>query len=72
MAPTRAEAEKIRDASFFSKLDIMQMTGSPDDLAALIQSYADLGINYFILRFTDYPRTDGAKLFIDEVLPRFQ
>ncbi len=72
LAPTRAEAEKIRDASFFSKLDIMQMTGDPDDLAALIQSYADLGIGYFILRFTDYPRTEGAELFIKEVLPRFQ
>jgi alkanesulfonate monooxygenase SsuD/methylene tetrahydromethanopterin reductase-like flavin-dependent oxidoreductase (luciferase family) len=72
LASTRAEAEKIRDASFFSKLGIMEMTGDPDDLAALIQSYADIGINYFILRFTDYPRTEGAELFIKEVLSRFQ
>ncbi len=70
IAPSHAEAERIHAASFFAPF--APMTGTPDEVAAQIQSFADLGLDYFILRFADYPKTDGAKLFINEVLPRFE
>jgi hypothetical protein len=47
------------------------MVGTPEELAVLIQYYADLGFTHFCLRFPDYPKTEGAKLFMQEVLPRF-
>ena len=47
------------------------MTGTPDGLSAQLQTYIDLGISHFILRFADFPKTAGAELFIKEVLPRF-
>ena len=28
--------------------------------------------SHFMLRFADYPKTEGVKLFINEVLPRFK
>jgi alkanesulfonate monooxygenase SsuD/methylene tetrahydromethanopterin reductase-like flavin-dependent oxidoreductase (luciferase family) len=47
------------------------MTGTPDDVEEQIRSYAALGFSHFILRFADYPRTEGVELFIQEILPRF-
>jgi alkanesulfonate monooxygenase SsuD/methylene tetrahydromethanopterin reductase-like flavin-dependent oxidoreductase (luciferase family) len=69
IAPAREEGEAIKQASFFAPYQ--PMAGNPDDIAAQINSYADLGFSHFILRFADYPKTDGVKLFIQEVLPRF-
>jgi alkanesulfonate monooxygenase SsuD/methylene tetrahydromethanopterin reductase-like flavin-dependent oxidoreductase (luciferase family) len=70
LAPTHNQAESIKQASFFSQYQ--PMVGTPDELADQIQSYAYLGFSHFILRFADYPKTGGVKLFIKEVLPRFK
>lgn len=70
LAPTHQKAETIMQASLFSQYQ--PMVGTPDELADQIQSYADLGFSHFMLRFADYPGTDGAKLFMQEVLPRFK
>jgi len=70
VAPTHAEAEAMEKASFFSKNH--QIAGSPDEVAAQIQPYVDMGFTYFILRFVDFPQTAGAELFMREVMPRFQ
>ena len=70
IAPTHPEAERIRQASIFAPYQ--PMVGTPDEIAAQIRSYADLGFTQFIWRFADYPRTDGVELFIKEVLPRFE
>jgi alkanesulfonate monooxygenase SsuD/methylene tetrahydromethanopterin reductase-like flavin-dependent oxidoreductase (luciferase family) len=48
------------------------MVGTADELAAQIESYADLGFSHLVLRFADYPRTDGVELFMKQVLPRFR
>ena len=69
LATTRQKANAIKDASFFSKYQ--PMVGTPDELADQIQEYAELGFSHFVLRFADYPGTDGVQLFIKEVLPRF-
>ena len=48
------------------------MVGTPDEIAAHIDTYADLGFSHFMLRFADYPKTDGVRLFMKEVLPRYR
>jgi alkanesulfonate monooxygenase SsuD/methylene tetrahydromethanopterin reductase-like flavin-dependent oxidoreductase (luciferase family) len=46
--------------------------GTPEIVADELQAFADLGVDYFILRFLDFPQVDGAKMFLNEVLPRFR
>jgi alkanesulfonate monooxygenase SsuD/methylene tetrahydromethanopterin reductase-like flavin-dependent oxidoreductase (luciferase family) len=70
VAPTLAQAERIRQDSFFA--NYAPITGTPDDVAAKLQTYIDLGISHFIVRFADFPNTAGAELFMKEVLPRFR
>jgi len=69
IASSHAEAEMMRQASFFGSG--LSFCGTPDEVAAAIQPYVDLGISHFILRWVDFPRTDGAELFLKEVMPRF-
>jgi alkanesulfonate monooxygenase SsuD/methylene tetrahydromethanopterin reductase-like flavin-dependent oxidoreductase (luciferase family) len=69
IAPTRAEAEAMHRASFFS--GYAPMVGTSDQVADQLQAYIDLGITHFILRFADFPSTAGTKLFMREVMPRF-
>ena len=59
LAPTHEKAEALMRASFFSPYQ--PMVGTPDELAAQIQSYADLGFSHLVLRFADYPRTRGCR-----------
>jgi alkanesulfonate monooxygenase SsuD/methylene tetrahydromethanopterin reductase-like flavin-dependent oxidoreductase (luciferase family) len=69
IAPTRAEVDRLVADSPFS--DGSLLAGTPDESYAKIQAFVDLGVQHFILRFPDYPKTTCAELFINEVLPRF-
>ncbi len=69
VAPTHAEAERVTSASFFRHGT--QMIGTPDEVAAQIQALVDLGVTHFIFRFVDFPRLDGVKLFMEQVMPRW-
>jgi alkanesulfonate monooxygenase SsuD/methylene tetrahydromethanopterin reductase-like flavin-dependent oxidoreductase (luciferase family) len=69
VAKNHTEAEAMRQASFFG--NILPFTGTPDEVAAAIQPYVDLGITHFILRWVDFPSTAGVELFMKEVMPRF-
>ena len=48
------------------------VVGTPDEVATHLQRFVNLGVKHFILRFADFPKTDGARLFADEVIPRFR
>lgn len=71
VAHSTQEALRMAEASPFNNPH-NGIIGTPDEVAARIQTFMDVGVEHFILRFVDFPRTDGAKLFIDEVLPRFR
>ena len=61
---------KSWQASFFGKG--RSIAGTPDEVAAQIQPFVDLGITHFIFRFVDYPDTSSAEMFMKEVMPRFK
>ena len=67
---THEEAETIHQASFFAPF--APMVGTSTDIVDKLKGFVDLGITHFILRFVDFPRTDGVKRFIQEVMPRFE
>jgi alkanesulfonate monooxygenase SsuD/methylene tetrahydromethanopterin reductase-like flavin-dependent oxidoreductase (luciferase family) len=48
------------------------MIGTPDEVAAQVQSYIGLGITHFLLWFMDAPDPTGLELFAREVTPRFR
>lgn len=47
------------------------LIGSPDEVAAQLQAYIDLGISHFMLWFLDAPDETGLRLFADQVAPRW-
>ncbi|MBA3945201.1 MAG: LLM class flavin-dependent oxidoreductase [Herpetosiphonaceae bacterium] len=71
VAATDAEARRIAEASTFCSPD-STLIGTPDHIAGELQSWVDLGVTHFQLRFADFPSLDGINLFAHEVLPRFR
>ena len=46
------------------------LAGTPNECIEQLQVYADLGVTYFMLFFSDLPRLDGLKLFAEEVIDK--
>ncbi|RLG41139.1 MAG: LLM class flavin-dependent oxidoreductase, partial [Thermoproteota archaeon] len=71
----RSKEEAIRTAKMspFTRAISMEemLIGTPERIANKLRRYADMGVEYVILRFLDFPRTDGAELFAKEVIPIF-
>ena len=66
VAATEAEARRIAEASPYNYNPIV---GTPEQVAEQLQAYVDLGVEYFIVRLLDFPRTDGIEMFAEEVMP---
>jgi hypothetical protein len=47
------------------------LVGTPERVIEQIQGFADLGVGEVVVEFVDFPETDGAELFADEVIPEF-
>jgi alkanesulfonate monooxygenase SsuD/methylene tetrahydromethanopterin reductase-like flavin-dependent oxidoreductase (luciferase family) len=47
------------------------LIGTPEQVAAQIRQWAALGVSQMQIRFADFPKTDGIRLFMDEVMPQF-
>jgi len=71
IAPTHEAARHLAQSSPFYD-PATSVVGTPDEVAAHLQSFVDLGVTYFILRFVDFPTASGAQLFATEVMPRFR
>jgi F420-dependent oxidoreductase-like protein len=71
VARSSQEARRMAEASPFYSPE-SGLIGTPDEVAARLEQYIRLGVQHFILRFVDFPRPDGTRLFVDEVLPRFK
>ncbi|QPC84252.1 LLM class flavin-dependent oxidoreductase [Phototrophicus methaneseepsis] len=66
LAPSEAEAQRIAAAN-----PLMDgVSGyTPQHLMDQLQSLIDLGVSYFMLRFADFPHTEGIQMFMEEVMP---
>jgi len=49
--------------------DVHIVYGAPQAVVQELRKFAALGVEHFILRFVDFPKTDGVDLFLQEVLP---
>jgi len=71
VANTEAEAEHIAQTSskpFGPRL----ITGTPEQVAAQLQPYIELGVGYFMSYFVDFPDPAGSILFAEEVIPQLR
>jgi alkanesulfonate monooxygenase SsuD/methylene tetrahydromethanopterin reductase-like flavin-dependent oxidoreductase (luciferase family) len=48
------------------------ITGTPGEVARKLQDFVSLGVEYFILRFLDFPSQNGLKQFAENVAPEFK
>jgi len=73
IAETRGEARRIATESPFAQMGNLEnfIIGDPEAVAEKISKYVDLGVEHFILRFLDFPETNGAELFAEKVAPEF-
>ncbi|MFN2202717.1 MAG: LLM class flavin-dependent oxidoreductase [Caldilineaceae bacterium] len=67
VATSEAEARRISDASPYTNDGLI--AGTPEQVAEGLLKYADLGVERINVRLLDFPRTDGIRLFMEEVVP---
>ncbi len=70
IAETEAEAKRLAQAS--PRRANMNFVGTPAQVIAQLRPYVDLGVSHFMLDFSDFPNSTGARLFADEVMPAFR
>lgn len=73
IATTDAQARALAATSPFVNPKTIGriLMGSPSTIHRELAGFIDLGAQHFILRFLDFPKTKGARLFAEEVLPSF-
>lgn len=54
------------------RTDLYCVSGSPDQVTQQLEQFAALGVQHVQLTFTDFPRLEGMRLFLSDVLPRFR
>ena len=65
IAETEAEAKRIPGPS-------QGFVGTPAQIVEQLQPFVELGVEYFILSFRDYPNPRGSILFAEEVIPQLR
>ncbi|HVC34736.1 MAG TPA: LLM class flavin-dependent oxidoreductase [Chloroflexota bacterium] len=66
-AEARAQAER---SALYPHSQSSAIVGSPEQVTERLQAFVDVGVRDFILRFSDFPRLDGARRFAREVAPK--
>ncbi len=70
IAETEAEARAMAEASPFYN-GSHGLIGTPQQVIAQIEEWEAVGVSLMQLRFADFPRTDGIRLFTEAVMPHF-
>jgi alkanesulfonate monooxygenase SsuD/methylene tetrahydromethanopterin reductase-like flavin-dependent oxidoreductase (luciferase family) len=70
IAETSEEAREIANTSPFLEEGRKEtcLIGKPEMVKAKLEAFTRLGVSYFVIRFLDFPRSDGAMLFAEEVV----
>ena len=70
---SEAEARRLAEASpLYQHGPQDAVVGTPEQVAERLQGFIDVGVRDFILRFADFPRTDGLLRFAREIAPRLR
>ena len=70
VAESQDEALRIAANSSFPTSE-PTIAGTPEEVARKLQDFVDLGVEYFILRFLDFPSQKGLEVFAEKVTPEF-
>lgn len=71
IAETEKKARKIaRESPFKAKENQAYFIGTPEMVKDTIEAFINIDVEYFILRFLDFPRLKGPKLFTEKVIPQ--
>jgi alkanesulfonate monooxygenase SsuD/methylene tetrahydromethanopterin reductase-like flavin-dependent oxidoreductase (luciferase family) len=71
IAETRDEALRIAANNRFATSETT-IVGTPDQISQRLTEFADLGVEYFILRFLDFPNITGIEQFAEKVASQFR
>lgn len=73
VAGSRGEALRLAMETPFIRSGELDnfIVGDPVEVARKVEKYLELGVEYFILRFADFPKTDGARVFAEKVMSEF-
>lgn len=66
---TEDEAIRIARTSPGYEAGWLKLVGPPSKIIDMLNEYTNLGIEHFVLPFVDFPSSDGAVLFAEEVAP---
>lgn len=78
VSESNANVQKILQNSPFitreERFNAMQTTlfGKPEVIIQKLVDFVDLGVEYFIFRFLDFPSTVGLELFIEQISSEFK
>jgi alkanesulfonate monooxygenase SsuD/methylene tetrahydromethanopterin reductase-like flavin-dependent oxidoreductase (luciferase family) len=71
IAETQDEALRIARNNRFAASETT-IVGTPEQISQRLAEFADLGVEYFILRFLDFPSLNGIEQFAKRVAGRFR
>jgi alkanesulfonate monooxygenase SsuD/methylene tetrahydromethanopterin reductase-like flavin-dependent oxidoreductase (luciferase family) len=71
VAESQDEALEIARNNPFSTSE-PSIAGTPAEVTRRLGEFVDLGVEYFILRFLDFPSQKGLEQFAEKVSPRFR
>jgi alkanesulfonate monooxygenase SsuD/methylene tetrahydromethanopterin reductase-like flavin-dependent oxidoreductase (luciferase family) len=70
IAEDEARARQLAEESPFYRPDT-SLVGTPEQVAAQLRAYEEVGVQVVSMRFADFPDTYGIELFAESVIPQF-
>ncbi len=67
LGDSEADARRIAAASPYNNDTVI--AGTPEQVAEQLQRFVDLGVEHFVVRLLDFPKTEGIERFAQEVMP---